>query len=1425
MEQKILGIDIGSVYLGIVEMARDKRIVHSVYLPHHGKVRETLEQQLQGVDFARIAGVVSPSGHEWFSAGVVRADPQVSIIRAAREYFPGVRSVLVVGAEKFMLIKLDEKGGYQGAHYSTSCAAGTGSFLDQQAKRLKLKDSSELSRIAVNNSDELPEIASRCAVFAKTDLIHAQQEGYSLSAICDSLTRGLARNIADTLFREEKPRTPVVFAGGVARNTGVRKHLEELLDVRMAVHPYSHLFAAAGACLTLLDNGDIPKEKITGISGLFALHEKKKEYFFAPLSLKLSGYPDFGREGGEKLRTSRVKHDHPVEMELYGAFSAGKEQEVYLGIDIGSTSTKAALLDREGKMVAGFYTYTLGQPMQATQAILETIDGLAKKKDVSFRFLGVGTTGSGRKFIGRIIGADEAVDEISTHARAAYELDPEVDTIIEIGGQDSKFTLVRNGNVILSQMNSVCAAGTGSFIEEQAQKLGIALKDIPDMVAGARSPLASDRCTVFMERDINHYQNTGFDVPEILSAVLHSVRENYLQKVAVEAAIGDHISFQGATARNKALVAVFEEKLQKKIHVSPYCHLTGAMGTALILKDEGVEKTAFRGLGIYREQIPFTHETCRLCNNHCRITVAEIQGEKVAYGFLCGRDYDTEKYVDNNRSGFDLLKERNKIFRLPPLSVEEKKNKPVVGIPAALHLFDEIPFWRAFFGYLKIPVLTGEKTPDPVKNGKRQAGAEFCSPMYVLHSQTEWLAGKCDYLFIPAYLESRDNRPEREVNYCYYTQFAPSLVALMNEETKEKSLTPLLNFRKGKEQVISRITDTLLPLKGFEFLTGEKIREAWEYAEKIRKAGREKVKILFREHFDNRELSVMFLGRPYLVLEPALNKNIPDIFSGLGIRTFYMDMITAEREGDYELEELLKAMPWHFASKIMESAKAIAETPGLYPVFVTAFKCAPDSFVTEYFKKLMDRYKKPYLILQLDEHDSNTGYETRIEAAIRSFRNHVRGKGDTGRKENTPIVVKPLKDLRARKTLLFPNWDPYAGRLVAANLRRAGYDVRLLEMQEMSIKKSLASNTGQCLPLNIIARDFMDYIEKYHLDPADTALWMIETWLTCNIRTYPYYLKTLFDRHGKGMEKAAVYSGKLTHIELGVNTTYYAYFAYMFAGLLKRMTYHFRPREVKKGETDRVTGKSLDLLEEAFLGKVGFEEALKTVSSWFAGIAIEDKSLPQVAIFGDFFVRDNDVMNQHVVKTIEGAGGEVINTPYTDYTRITAENILRRMSARGSHLEALGYKVLLEGIRFIEKRYYKYFEPFLGPQTPIRPATLEKHLEKYRISKYHSGESYDNILKIYHLIEKYPDLTLLVQTNPSFCCPSLITEAMKETIREDTGIPIITITYDGTSGEKNDIIIPYLKTSFARKKIRPEQKETEKEKKNLFLEKLRQINS
>lgn len=1387
-EKNILGIDVGSVAVGVVIVDGTRKILHTGYGFHRGEISTTLRELLQDYDVTRIGQVVATASTPAEVLVDIRYNNEISCIAAAKELHPAMRALLVVGGEKFSLATFDAGGHYLGSHTNTSCAAGTGSFLDQQAIRLNVDGIEELSSIACSSKGRCPHIASRCAVFAKTDLIHAQQEGYRLEEISDGLCMGLARNIVDTLFaKSDMPQGELVFCGGVAKNRAVASYISRLTGIDMTIPAQGHLYGAVGTCYLLLDEKAmgcrLPGEVVLkSWNDLVRTSAAAKKYYYPPLSLTLSAYPDFS---STEQYLAESEGQPAVEVDLYRSLKSGERIEVFLGLDIGSTSTKAVLMDRNQKVVAGLYTRTAGRPLLAAQAIFRAVDEIEQRKSLHFEVVQSGTTGSGRKFIGKIIGADSVIDEITAHARAACQLNPEVDTIIEIGGQDAKFTTLQHGRVTSSTMNAVCAAGTGSFIEEQAAKLGCPVHEYSARAENARAPMVSDRCTVFMERDMNHYLSEGYSVNEVLASALHAVRENYLLKVACEKHIGKTIFFQGATAKNKALVAAFEQRLQRPLLVSKFCHLTGALGCALILQDEGVEESTFVGFELYRENVSIIGEICDLCNNSCKISVAEIGGAKVAYGFLCGRDYETKSYVNVDTGAFDMLKERRRLTRFEKQAASDG---PCIGLPAAVHMLEDLPMWQKFFDLLEITTITSEQCKEAVKFGRNHTRAEFCAPMTAMHGHVVWLLERADYIFIPTYLENKEKNVRRQ--YCYYTQFLPALASSLVAGTENRFLRPVIKYLYTsfhEKMQLYNMVQTIAPNR-WNVL---EVSQAYDNALQFKEDCRLKISgLLSGKTPAISDIQVVLVGRPYTVLSPAMNANIPGIFRKLGINAYYQDMLSYEREAVAEVQPLLDELHWEHAVRILEATEVIAKRDNLYPVFLTSFMCTPDAFTLEYFKAVMNSHNKPYLVLQLDEHDSSVGYETRIEAAIRSFRNHCQQKQQWLTVDYTTINPRIEKRLE-RKQVVFPSWDPITCELLASTLRREGYNVLLMEETPQTIKESLKHNTGQCIPLNAVAQGYMHTMEQHNLDPADCVLWLNHSTLACNIRLYPHHIKQILTDYGFGA--AGIYVGQLSFAELSLRAAMNAYFAFMLGGMLRKIACRIRPYERQKGETDRVLQKSIKVLSDAFQGKLEKEDALREIVSHFEWIETVFTQRHKVAIFGDLYARDNRVMNQGLIRFIEEHGGEVITTPYSEYAKMIAPTYFRKWFNEGKYFDLFTYGTLLATMGRLEKSYGRILGRIVDEPEHIYDDDPAEILAEYNICIENTGESMDNVLKIHYIKKYYPDVSLFVQTSPALCCPSLITEAMRGRIEAHTGVPVVSVTYDGTGGAKNEIILPYLK--------------------------------
>ena len=577
----LFGFDIGSISINTVVMDNNGKIIEERYDYNHGKPFEKLKEildTLEGTYSQEQFGHLSFTGTGGRLAAELLGGDFVNEIVAqstsVSKLYPQVRTIIEMGGEDSKLIFMDEvennASRLSDFELNTLCAAGTGSFLDQQANRIGISIEKEFGELSLK-SENPPRIAGRCSVFAKTDMIHLQQIATPVHDIVAGLCFAVARNFISSLGRGKTIKFPVMFQGGVSSNIGMVRAFRETLKAKeddLMVPVHNAAMGAMGAVLNHLAEGD----KGTGYQGIKELNdyiqgEKSKGKSFEPLT----------------------PPESDIIKEIYKLPASEEKYEVYLGLDIGSLSTNVVLIDEQNHVVARRYLPTASKPLEAIRIGMSEIE-----EEVGQRVVvkGAATTGSGRYLTGDFIGADLIRNEITAQATAAIAFDPEVDTIFEIGGQDSKFISIDQGVVVDFEMNKVCAAGTGSFLEEQAEKLDInIIEEFGEMALGARNPAGlGDRCTVFMESDLNAFQQRGVEKDNLVGGLAYSIVHNYIQKVVRKKRIGNHILFQGGVTNNRAVVAAFEKVTGKKIHIPPHFDVTGAIGAAMLARNYIREK-------------------------------------------------------------------------------------------------------------------------------------------------------------------------------------------------------------------------------------------------------------------------------------------------------------------------------------------------------------------------------------------------------------------------------------------------------------------------------------------------------------------------------------------------------------------------------------------------------------------------------------------------------------------------------------------------------------------------------------------------------------------------------------------------------------------------------------------------------------------
>ncbi|MCD8141233.1 MAG: acyl-CoA dehydratase activase [Planctomycetaceae bacterium] len=981
-----LGIDIGSLFVGAVLINDQDEIQLSDYQRHRGEPVATVKAMLDKFPLDRVLAVVrtGSGGNVIDMIGGDFVDPVVAGVEGVKALVPDARNIIQIGGGSFSLTRLAEDGSYQRSAINSACASGTGAFLDQQSLRLQVPPT-ELADRAMRYDKRPPAVATRCAVFAKSDMIHLQQEGFTVDAIAAGLCVGLGNSTVDGLLSGRALVGKTAIIGGVAINSVVAGSVRDKLGVEVMVPENPNLVGAYGAAAVALRRYLADSESMQfDFLPLFDYKETatataSKDELRPPLELKLSTYPDFKwhdhwvNEDGSEIAITRP-HTGAV--------------RVTFGVDIGSTSTKAVFLDRERKVVGWIYRKTAGNPIRAVQLLMKAAREMETRGGFTLDIKGVGTTGSGRKMIGELIGADLATNEITAHASAAVFIDPQVDTIIELGGQDAKFTQLQNGMVYNSIMNYVCAAGTGSFIEEQSLKLGIPLAEYADRAMGKPCPLTSDRCTVYMERDLDLLLARGWNKDQVAAAVLHSVRDNYLNKVVGGMYIGDHVYFQGATARNKALVAAFEVELGKEIKVSPYCHLTGALGMCILVDEripEAQRSIRFKGLQFADVKVQVDYETCELCHNNCNLSLIKTDGGVLAWGLKCGRDYGEKKVKVRDNPTFEWWKKRHNAW----LSLEGGRHtgsRGRIGIMQALGTYGYFPFWKRFVEELGFTAVQSGRTTDTVlHDGTAITSAEYCAPVVASHGHAvEMLKGdKIDWLLVPYMMREPTAPGFTDAHFCCYVQAHPGvLMSAAGLEHKDKILSPIVLFNRPDTEVARALAQGLAKLNVSEAECLSALRKAREaqsaFAAKSLALGADAMEWLEK----NEGLGLVCIGRPYNTLDAGLTLDLPRKMAALGYPVFYLDMLP------YDLNSVLPEfanMYWHYGQKILATAQYVADHPRLFGVYFTNFMCGPDSYILTYFKEIMNRVGKPYLVLQFDGHGADAGYLTRVEAALESF--------------------------------------------------------------------------------------------------------------------------------------------------------------------------------------------------------------------------------------------------------------------------------------------------------------------------------------------------------------------------------------------------------------------------------------------------------
>lgn len=1302
-------------------------------------------------------------------------DPTSCLIEAVLSLFPKTLHIFHLGASDLFYISLNEKGQIQHIKNQSLCAAGSGSFLDMQAQRLGI---TYQNIEKIKPGKDPPYISTRCAVFAKSDLVFRQQEGDTIENMWSGLCRGLADNVLNTLVGAQIIRGEIIISGGVALNKTFIHWLREIIksrykEILLNIIPKPDFTLAKGAALLAKQN--IPSDTYLCTQN----NPKSKKHSRPVLFLKTAAF----------LNPVMIIKDGN-EIQVNNKLLTGTSTRVYLGIDIGSMSTKLVLINHNRDIILSLYRKTAGQPIDATQKLFSALYSLIQEYKMNITVCGVATTGSGRKLIGEIIGADVIINEVSAHVRGTLAAYSEAETVFEIGGQDSKYMHIKNGQLVDMNMNYGCAAGTGAFIEELAEKLNYSVQELAENALGVTPPLTSSRCTVFMEQDIRTLQLEGFSRRQIAAAVLYSICENYLERVVGWRFVNKRrIVFQGATARNRALVAAFENILGTKLLVSPNCHVMGALGAALYAIKQ--KNTKFRGFDLAFRQISLTHKNCTLCKNYCHLSHAVIEGEKkpLIFGMKCGRDPNQNK--KQNILHYTVFAKTERIYHRSQLNIKHNHNAPVIGLPLSLTTKSMSPFWSTFFQHVGLNVRWSRAAHrEFIDKGNTCLKPEMCLPAKACCGQILSLLQdkKVDLVFAPHILADNQSAGLLYSKYCPYICVLPSLVPLdspSKEKTNKRLISPVLNFQWENIRNVKRILKAFAPSIKLKlsavkvaFLQAQHARKVFEL--RIQAIGTQVLKKLNTTN----QPTVVIIGHPYVIFDKQINKDLPYLIASLGVSVISMPCIPFKPQ---LLEGEFRHLFWISAQHIISSLIQVAQTKGLYSVYLSSYGCGPDTLLLSYAESIMGA--KPFLSIELDEHGSSGAYQTRIEAFIEVIKSDWATKKSINSLWHRPVNKVTPYDYKER-SIWIPPMHSVGNRLFAATFRSFGYFAQTLpqEGRESYLLGKKCTRGGECLPAPLVLGTFLYQMNKEKTaggEPNNNcALFLPTSHGPCRYGEYRTLDRFILDK--LGYDHLPILPAHSQDGDENFNDQFQIklWESVIASDILYHMRCFIKPYENKSGETENTLEQLIQKAEKLIEhNQINWKIFLSESMREFKKISITKKWCPLVGIVGEIYLRFNEFGNNGLVNILEDLGAEVWISPISEWILYTIwidryMNGLHKKNIKQS--AALTLKWLY--MSTIRNRLIKIVEPFFPNR---REPNIHEIIRQGQtmVPLEFEGESLVAIGRAKIFQQNGADL--VVNCSSFGCMHGNITTTLFDLYRDASNIPVLECTYDGMENDHN----------------------------------------
>ncbi len=1403
-ERKLyIGIDVGSTSSDIVVLNEKSEIIFCDYQRTRGRPIETVRSQLgnlfKQINPSYIILVAATGSAGRFLAKLLEI-PFINEVPAQAAsislLYPQIQQATIIemGGQDAKLIFLSTEGGrgrVRDFALNTVCAAGTGAFLDQQAQRLGIDIEEEFGQLALQ-SKTVPRMAGRCSVFAKSDMIHLQQQATPNCDIIAGLCLALAGNLKSNLGCGREFIKPIVFTGGVAANAGVVRALEQVFELAGGelIVPQEHFFTGAiGAVL-------VAKNKTSPQDGSGQIQLGKIDNYLTQRCAALKNAPRREPLGSPSLP--------PAESVVYEHLLASATEPInaYLGVDVGSLSTNVVVIDGQKRILTKAYLMTAGKPLEA---IRQGLDIVGRKVVGKVKILGAASTGSGRYLTGDFIGADVVINEITAQAAGAAIVNPKVDTIFEIGGQDSKYISLENGVVVDFEMNHACAAGTGSFLEEQAQRLGINIDgEFAELAFKSEAPIKlGERCTVFMESDLLSYQQQGAGTEELVAGLSYSIVSNYLNRVVGRRKIGENICFQGGTAFNKAVWSAFERVTGKPIMVPDHHEVTGALGAAAIAA-EYMEKAAaeqaktvesnFRGFeNLISIEYSVESFTCEHCPNHCEIKKVQLPAaEPLYYGSRCDR-YNLKK-GGRKTKGPDAFEYRQRaLLEYAGLAGKpdgRSKPKATIGIPMALTCWQLLPLFARFFKALGFEVVLSGKTDKRIiRMGLESVTAQPCFPVKVAYGHiAELIERKVDYIFLPSIVSMTANYPQNKHNQlCPYVQ---SLVyqakaAFADKLGRARILTAPIRLGEGNRLMRKSFIALGKKLGVSASSVRKAIGKAFSAQTAFESALKEKGREILDQAGPDQRLFVL-VCRPYNGCDEGVNLQLAKKLAELGVETIPMDML------DFDLaelgdESLHRGVYWTYGQKILRAAEIVKRDRRLFAIYLSNFGCGPDSFLMTFFKDIMG--EKPCLQLELDEHSADAGVITRLEAFLESLKNYRRRDG-----REKPVVKRTAaaKVIGRKRTL----YIPYMGDCtygVAACFRAHGQPAEVMPMaDESALLQGRAFTTGkECLPCAITIGEMLKVVKSAGFDPERTAFFMPGSSGPCRFGMYSCLQRLVLRYAGAGdvpvispNQDSSFYKEFTGSIDGSVTGNFMKDVWIATAGidLLRKLILRLRPFAVDARQAQRVYERSVKRWVQAVEERKSLPRSVElmcSIAEEFAAVELDHQvQKPRIGIVGEIYVRSHPFANMNVIARLEelGAACDLASLAewiyYTNFTR-------SRAARRRGQVRDWFTNVLQD---YLQHRIEKALAEPLRKQGfgGLAEGPIEHVIELAR-PYFHDSFEGEAILSVGKTVEYYHQgFGGTLNVMPFSCMPSTVVSTQSRRISAECGdMPILNLSFDG----------------------------------------------